>query len=478
MRSQIQSPIPDQNATDSEQIRKFYDSLTGNIQREHGFEKLRIEGKIPLDLNGTLFRNGPGQNSNFGIRYSHLFEGDGALSAVQIQNGEARAAVKLIQTQGLLAEEQAGKLLYGFAAPWRQRIYSSLKGRGKNTANTNVIYWQNRLLALMEGGMPTELDPLTLNTIGETNLEGLIPAAFSAHPHTVPSRKAMFNFGLRYGKTTLIDLFQLPLNGEKPGLFASIPLKKATVLHDFIATENYLVFFVAPIQIRVARFFLRLAPASRLMHWAPEEGTEIIVVPIDNPSGLIRFYTDAFHLWHFANGFEKNGELFIDYVRYPNFDTIKSFEHKTIGEEEGNRLHRARIDLVRKSFSSEELFSTPCEFPRVNPNREGTAHRFLWTVQLHSPAALHRFNADSGHKRTFQFPEQQFPSEPIFVPRPEASGETDGYVLTLVFDGLMDRSFLAVFHGDHPEDGPIAEIWLNNKIPFTFHGNFIINQIE
>ena len=39
----------------------------------------------------------------------------------------------------------------------------------------------------------------------------------------------------------------------------------------------------------------------RRWRWQPRRGTEVIVVPLDEPSRPVRFPTDAFFQWHFAN---------------------------------------------------------------------------------------------------------------------------------------------------------------------------------
>lgn len=43
----------------------------------------------------------------------------------------------------------------------------------KNTANTNIIYWAGRLLALWEGGLPHRLEPDSLRTVGAYTLKGV-----------------------------------------------------------------------------------------------------------------------------------------------------------------------------------------------------------------------------------------------------------------------------------------------------------------
>ena len=62
-----------------------------DLPREHGFEALRVEGKLPPDLEGTLYRVGPALNSSFGERYRHWFDGDGGIYAVRFARPDGAA---------------------------------------------------------------------------------------------------------------------------------------------------------------------------------------------------------------------------------------------------------------------------------------------------------------------------------------------------------------------------------------------------
>ena len=56
----------------------------------------------------------------------------------------------------------------------------------KNVANTGVLHWGGKLLALWENGLPHELDPYTLDTIGESRLNGQVTTkALGAHYRVV-----------------------------------------------------------------------------------------------------------------------------------------------------------------------------------------------------------------------------------------------------------------------------------------------------
>lgn len=49
----------------------------------------------------------------------------------------------------------------------------------KNAANTNVIHWRGRLLALFESAQPIAMDPYSLKTLGPDLLGGSVKAGAS-----------------------------------------------------------------------------------------------------------------------------------------------------------------------------------------------------------------------------------------------------------------------------------------------------------
>jgi all-trans-8'-apo-beta-carotenal 15,15'-oxygenase len=149
-----------------------------SLRGDRPFGPSTVEGRLPDDLRGTLYRNGPGLYESFGQRYAHPFEADGAVTALRVDAEGARVASKIHDTAGLTEERARGKALYGLNVSWPRRMWNGLRGKDKNTANTSVMWWNGRLFALMEAGKPTELDPQTLATIGETDLDGVITSWF------------------------------------------------------------------------------------------------------------------------------------------------------------------------------------------------------------------------------------------------------------------------------------------------------------
>ena len=438
-----------------------------DLPREHGFEPLRVDGRIPPELRGTLYRNGPALMSLFDRPYAHLFEGDGGVTAVRFDQGQAYGAARVLESQALKDERRAGRPLYGFNARWMDRWPRAMRTGGKNAANTNVISWEGQLLALWEGGLPTAVDPETLATVGTTDLGQVIPAAFSAHPHQVGD--TLFNFGVRYGRETLLDVFAWR-KGAAPTRLATHTLPRATMLHDFIATDRHLVFFVSPIAIRIWRALMMIGSPTDLLSWQPEHGTEVIVIPLDTPETATRFTTEPFFQWHFSNAFEDGAEIVVDYVRYPDLSSFQDLESTLVSE--SGLLHRARIDPGRKTFRSEQIFDVRAEFPRIAPGTEGTSNRYIWLACDDERSGIARYDIHTQQAQTWWTEPGQFCAEPVFAARPGSTREEDGWALSLTYDARSHQSFVAVLDGTDPSRGPIARAWFDHHIPITFHGNF------
>lgn len=448
-----------------------------NLVSEYSFEKLRVEGQIPQDIKGTLYRVGPGQFTLFGKRLPHWFDGDGAVAAIQIQDGEAQGAAKLIRTQGGQAEAEAGGhflATYGMPA---KSLLNRLSMKFRNVANTSILVWNKRLFALWEAGLPTELSPQDLSTVGETNLEGLARTTFSAHPRYVPSRKAYYNFGVEYGPRSKIHLMELSDSGESRSL-GSIPFSGTAFVHDFIATENYLVFICAPIFVDLITLLVKGAPISDSMYWKDNKGTQVIVVPLHRPQAHWKIRTESFLPIHFFNGFETSDSIVMDSIAYTDMSTVeglKAYSHGETPSVKPGKIIRNRIDLNTRTFHFEDIANHACDFPQVSPTVY--AQEYQWGYALShlqsTPdyfTSISKINMRTGQVQAHLFPEGHYPSEPAFVPKAGGQSEDEGYVLSLVYDSVKHESYVAVLDAQNFDAQPLAKIYLKGFFPLTFHG--------
>lgn len=435
--------------------------------RTHGFETLRVEGEIPEVLKGTLFRTGPGVFERFGKKVHHPFEADGVVSAVRFDGTGARGAARVVKSKGYREEAQAGRYLYNSTARLLDYLRSNKNGETKTTGNTATFYWQGRLFALMEGGKPQEMDPKSLDTLDHVDLGGVIKGAFSAHPHYVNSLDSYFNFGVRYGRKMEVDLCALPLNGAARHL-GSFEGPWTTMVHDFAVTDKHFIFVFAPARLVIWRALTRIGGMSKLFRWDPRMGCQIVRIPLNDPERIERFELDAFWLWHTVNAFETQTGTVVDICAYPRLE----MDFLTIDRGDAPKPYLERLVLSGEQVERQKLWDVACEFPIVPEPLQGQAYdRCFFHLQHDDGFELAAYTLSTGHHRSWPCPDGHEPSEPIFVPQPDAP--LHGWLLSLVADTKQSRSYLAILETERIEDGPIAKVWFDHQIPTTFHGCWV-----
>ena len=116
-----------------------------------------IKGRLPAELVGTFYRNGPARHERGGRRYHHWFDGDGMVQAFRFDGGRVSHLGRMVETKKFSSEEAAGELrfpAFGTSAP----NPIALRGADDlNPANISVLHHGGELLALWEGGIGASL---------------------------------------------------------------------------------------------------------------------------------------------------------------------------------------------------------------------------------------------------------------------------------------------------------------------------------
>ncbi|MGD1859782.1 MAG: carotenoid oxygenase family protein [Leptolyngbyaceae cyanobacterium] len=443
-----------------------------------------IAGEIPKDLQGSLYRNGPGRLERQGQRVSHWFDGDGAVLAVHFADGQAQATYRYVQSAGFQDEEAAEQFLYsGYGSlapgPFWERWNSQLK----NAGNTSVLALPDKLLALWEGGWPHHLDPHTLETQGVHPLGELSANdPYSAHPKRHSQTGQIFNFGIVPGANATLNLYRSDRTGhiEKK---ESVPLNGIPLMHDFVLADRYLVFCVPPVRLNPLPAVLGFQSFSDALMWQPKHGTQLVVVDADTLEVISSEAVDPWYQWHFGKGFvNKDGDIVLEVVRYRDFATnqqlkeIASGQFKTPAEGEFWRVCVNPQTAVVRSQTC--LIEDHCEFPYVAEDQPTvTAPTFL---SMQSPEhdntgelfrAIARFDPDTEKVTVAAAGAEQYPSEPIYVSK-RTSEAASGWVLSVVYDGAADHSEVWIYDSDRLTAGPICRLHLPTVVPHSFHGTW------
>lgn len=442
-----------------------------------------VSGKIPENLKGSLYRNGPARLERGGMQVGHWFDGDGAILAVHFAEGQARATYCYVQTEGYLAEEKANKLIYGNygMAPtgsWWQRFGKS----SKNVANTSVIALPDKLLALWEGGLPHALDLETLETYGLENLEGLDhQRSYSAHPKHDSETGEIFNFGVSYGKNATLNLYRSDRNGKliqkNQATLQGLPM-----IHDFVLAGDYLIFCVPPLRMNPFPVLLNLQSYSDSLAWKPQEGTEILVFDRHNLELVSRNIAEPWFQWHFGNGYsDRDGNLVFDLIRYPDFSTnqfLKEVATGNIKTPAKGTLWQMRLNPQTGEFlETSQVLDRRSEFPIVAPDQVGKNSRYTYLSVHHSEDqqtelfdAIARYDYQTNTVTEADLGTNRYPMEPLFAPDP--TNPDKGYIITVIFDGDRECSEVWIFDSDQLDDEPICRLALPSIVPMGFHGTW------
>lgn len=450
-----------------------------------------VEGEIPRELQGTLFRNGPGILEIGGHQLQHPFDGDGMINAIAFKEGKAHFRSRFVRTEGYLAEQAAGKILYrgvfGTQKPggWLANAFDL---KLKDIANTQVLYWGGKLLALWEAASPHRLDPSTLETLGKETLNGLLQndAGFTAHPRIdlgdEERETRLVGFSLKPGLSTTLTIYELNQAGDVVEQQArSIP--GFAFLHDFAITPNYCIFFQNPVSLNLIPYIVGLRGPGECLKFNSQQPTRIWIIPRDQAKQIQVLETDPCFVFHHANAFEQDGKIIVDSICYENFPAIdhhldfREIEFATLPP---GQLWRYRLNLQSQTVERQLLEKRCCEFPYIHPQQMGQPYDQVYLAAAHQQEgnaplqAILKLNLKSDQREIWSAAPRGFVGEPIFVPRPQPLGnvEAEGWVLTLVYDAAHHRTDVVILAADRINEGPVARLHLKHHIPYGLHGSF------
>jgi all-trans-8'-apo-beta-carotenal 15,15'-oxygenase len=481
-----QTSTPSNNSSLATYDRAAWAKGYRSLDQEQAYWIDEIEGEIPAGLTGTLFRNGPGKLEIGGTSIQHPFDGDGMICAVTIENGRAHFRNRYVRTEGYVAESKTNKIMYrgvfgtARAGGWIKNLFDT---KLKNIANTQVIYWGGKLLALWEAAEPHRLNPATLETIGLEYFNGKLKpgGAFAAHPWIDPQgpdgEPCLVNFSIQAGVSFTLNLYELNLAGEIVRQQDHV-IPGFAFVHDFAITPNYALFFQNPVKFNPLPFLFGAKGAGECIDFEPEKSTKIIIVPRDGKSQPKVLETQAGFIFHHANAFEKDGKIMVDSICYASLPSVEpgsDFRDVNFGRLDPGQLWRFELDLATGTVDRTLLEPRCCEFPVVHPDRVGREYRYAYmgaaaTIGGNQPLqALAKIDVTTGEETLYDYAPNGFVNEPVFVPKPGGS-EEEGWLLAMVFDGVRDRSSIAII--DAKTMSPVTRLWLKHHVPYGLHGTF------
>ena len=525
---------------------------------------MNVEGDLPDDLVGVLYRNGPGKFGVGGERVQHVLDADALVYKIEIPPPDEKGRRKVffrsrfVETKQFREERDADRFLYrgtfgtgpssdlfesrprnGLNAdPVEPSALSKILGSAlnvniKNSANTQVISFGGKLLALFEAGLPNALDPETLETIGEDTLggalsEGLpvklgngIPKeyeptfiggeAHTAHPNMCPKTGHLVGWQwsqLPISKSLEVTFTEWSSEDFKPVASNTFEIRNCQLApHDQCLTENSIVLLINAMTMNQAPFMLGLkGPAASL---AMDGRAPVQAWVFPRPSSANQFepffveVPPCFSI-HFSHGYEdpETGNIVTFFSGWPPSDS-KDF----LGAWGGHSpefpripptcLWRLEINPQERKCVSLEIApgsANACvEHILVNPNFSIRKAEYVYGTGSNligdstAPNGYVKLEVESGSKMVLEkgefneevdaywFGSRYFVTEPLIVPKQsgDPENEKDAYLLGMVHDAAVKKDFLAIFDLERNlKEGPVCKIWLQSGVPHGLHGCF------
>ncbi|ALG83732.1 carotenoid oxygenase family protein [Gordonia phthalatica] len=471
---------------------RFLEGEYAPVRTELTEHDLPVTGTLPDWLDGRYLRNGPNPIADVDPDTYNWFTGDGMVHGIRLSGGKG------LWYRNRWVDSHRTDVL-GRPGP-REAGRSFLHGAG---ANTNVIGFQGRTLALVEAGLACAELSDELDTLDVCDFDGTVRGGFTAHPIEDPTTGELHAISYHFGRGDKVRYTVIGIDG-RARREVDITVGGSPMMHAFSLTESTVVVYDLPVVFdpriavassvpRAVRPLARLAMtaavgrvpmphamAERLPRsgagslpysWNPKYPARVGLMPRDgDDADVVWIDVDPCYVYHPLNARDVDGTTVVDLVVHD-----RTFDRDHTGPSEGRpHLERWTLDPVRRICRRERLWDAAVEFPRIDDRFVGRDHGSGWVVGGEGDelfgSLLARVNADGSEPTTRRFGDGVTLGEFTFVPRSSDAAQGDGVVMGLVTDLAADSTRLAVLDAQTLED--IASVALPQRVPAGFHGNW------
>jgi carotenoid cleavage dioxygenase len=433
------------------------------MEAELTLEALEVTGSIPPELDGRYLRIGPNPAGPASPAAYHWFTGDGMVHGLRLKDGKA-----LWYRNRWIRSKAVSRALGEPEAPGPRNGLS-------DTVNTNVLGHAGALWALVEaGGYPVRLGE-DLQTLAHDPFGGTLKGGFTAHPHRDPETGEMH--AICYEGSELNAVRHVVLSPEgRVTRELSIPVRNGPSIHDCMITRNYVIILDLPVTFSLKTL---LSGHPFPYRWNPDHRARVGLLPKTGTADDVIWCDVApCYVFHPCNGYETaDGKVILDVCAH---DTMFDGDRVEGPASESTPFERWTLDPVARSVSRRVIDPDGQEFPRPNETRLGKPYRYAYAMCL--PAGfdaaapdqtrLFKHDLEAGTRQVHDFGMGHLPGEFVFVPRPTARAEDDGWLMGYVVDLANEATDFVILNADDFEGPPQASIRIPHRIPPGFHGNW------
>ncbi len=462
----------------------YLESVYAPVNEERLITDLEVVGKIPNEICGAYFRNGP--NPQYPTNPHHWFDGDGMVHRVGIRQGRAEYCNRYVQTAAWKREKYWGKIYPGIIEASKPQFVPGvianmalLGGPVKDTSNTDLIIFRDQVISLWWlSGVPYALDPETLEPQGIAEFKGY-SGNVSAHCRIDPRTGELFfmNFSQIRGWVSVVAI-------GSDGHYKwsrDFALDFPKIFHDILFTENYVILMDFPVGMK----FYPTATVGLFREYA----SRIILIPRDGKSPEIIFETDPCYVLHGLNAFEVNGTVQISVTKYvdpflerPQLDTETPYVG-TLRMETQSVLWTLDLQDFSRKIQESVYDEENTEFARINDDYLGVQSKYSYHPRVARGGTV-KFNGlikmdwEKCRKSYIELPNGKYSDEFVFIPRASRRSEDDGWVASLIHDVTAGTQSFDIFDAYSFDPQPIASIQIPGRVPAGFHSKWAESSLR
>ena len=459
-----------------------------SLAQETSIKTLTIKGKIPAWIHGTFLSIGPGQFEINESKASHWLDGFAMVHRFTVQSGSVSYANKLIKTNYYKEAVKKG-VITGTTPDPSISTWSKLKGALSSSTtrpmydnvNINVFALGKQLMALTETPQPICIDCHTLETQNTQRFKDTMGAHFSSgHPLLDPNTNEWINVGIQYALSSTYVVYKMSPDGKQRIALATVKTDRPSYVHSFALTKKYIVITEMPLRVRSYDLLMQTKSFIDTHVWDPKGNSIFIIVDRNTGKVIDTIKTHPFFSLHHVNAFDTPQGLTVDIVTYKNPSILKSlgFDHLYQATEHTfplSALERFELNLTTHTAQDRVLAKKNIEMPQINYRQfTMSPYTYVYGVSLSSPTHMAneiiKINVKSGSHILWQ-QAGCYPTEPVFIPAPQAKNEDDGILLCVVLDTANKNSFLLFLDAKNLKE--LGRAIVPHHIPFTVHSSFM-----
>lgn len=443
-----------------------------------------VEGQVPEFVRGVYYLNGPGRFRVGDLSYNHWLDGDGMVTRLRFDTHGVRLKNRYVLSTKFVNEREAGKPLYrAFGTSFADSRLNRVNNGLESPVNVSVYPFGDRLLAFGEQGLPWELDPETLETLGQFSFNGRLNDAspFAAHAKIDPVTATMFNFGIFFSSQSP-RLYFYCAGPEGMRYRKSVPLQYPCSVHDFSISERYAIFYLSPYLLDIKSFLQNGCTVMDSLKWEPERGASVVVLERFTGELVASLPIGNRYCLHLINSFERSGLLYVDLLEFdePIYRQYQPLPRLFQSVPPGGPV-RLVIDLHSRELVEriELRYPQAPDFPAIDPRLSTHSYEEFWMLGLSATGKGGRkFFDQLAHANwktkavddIYQSPPKCYlGGEPVFIgdPRSEQS-----IVMCQEFDSQKRKSYFLLFDAHAVARGPVARLLLDEVLYLGFHAAF------